>query len=84
LHISKETVGELEKIPQVDFEKLGELSNDYLRLVAQVKSNLQESGTRFIRPYHPYGQGNYSLKREVEISEAALRISQQSLSSSCS
>jgi hypothetical protein len=75
LQISKETVTELENIPNIDLEKLTELSNEYLSLVTSVKSSLLEK-SRFIRPYHPYGQGNYALKREVEISEAALRISE--------
>jgi hypothetical protein len=81
LQISKETVNELETIPRLDLEKINELSSEYLSLVASVKSSLQEK-SRFIRPYHPYGQGNYALRREVEISEAALRLSGTSVPSS--
>ena len=73
LEIAKETTEELGNLPSCDLNKLNELSNRYLTLVTEIKSNLQKNSA-FIRPYHPYSQGNYDLKREVEVAEAAKRL----------
>mmetsp|Transcript_8698 Transcript_8698/g.12982 ORF Transcript_8698/g.12982 Transcript_8698/m.12982 type:complete len:115 (-) Transcript_8698:282-626(-) len=70
LQVAEETVHELDNLPHCDVKKLENLSEKYLSLIADVKRNALE-GSKYLKPYRPYGQGNYALRRQVEVAHAS-------------
>jgi hypothetical protein len=72
---------ELENIPHADFSKLQLLSQEYFEKCEKVKADMKQN-VNHIQPYSPYGQGNYGLKKAVELAEAqkALALSEEETS----
>jgi hypothetical protein len=65
---------ELENIPHADFPKLQQLSQQYFEKCEQVKADMKQN-VHHIQPYSPYGQGNYGLRKAVELAEAQKALS---------
>ena len=82
LQHAQETVTELEKIPNSDFNKLQQLSQEYFRTCEKVKVEMKNS-VKHIHPYCPGGQGgSYGLRKKVELAEAVARINNDETPSS--
>ena len=74
MELANETIAELHNAPECDYAKLDTLSKKYLEKVSQVNVALGEN-VSLIQPYRPYGQNNYALRRNVEVTEALNRLS---------
>jgi hypothetical protein len=83
MEVASETVNELERIPLCDYDKIDDLSKEYLSSLQSIRSKVINH-THLIRSSNPitssssstssssisYSINNYALKKEVEISKS--------------
>lgn len=74
LEISKETIIELQKIPNCDEEYLLSLSIEYFNLATSIKDKIKSNAKGLLNPYAGYTIGNYHLNKDVEINNAFKRL----------
>lgn len=78
LEIAHATTEELGSMPRCDVGKLERLADEYLNSVGRVKKGMNEQKDS-LKLYKPYGEGNYALKRSVQIAEAAAHLESEYL-----
>jgi hypothetical protein len=77
LEISKETIIELQKIPNCDEDYLQSLSIEYFNLATSIKDKIKFHAKGLLSPYAGYTIGNYNLNKDVEIDNALKRLVQE-------
>ena len=68
METAEQTVLELANVPQCQEEVLIHLSATYHDLIFKIKEDLK-SNSSILRPYFPYNQGNYLLKKELQLAQ---------------
>ena len=77
MELAKSACGQLEKLPECDFSELEAISDSYMKTVADLRSRILQN-TSLLRPYHPYGQGNYELRANIQILEMQKQMAESS------
>mmetsp|Transcript_28376 Transcript_28376/g.28674 ORF Transcript_28376/g.28674 Transcript_28376/m.28674 type:complete len:114 (+) Transcript_28376:234-575(+) len=70
---AQETCAELEKVPNCNMKRIEELSSEYIELTETIRSRIRKH-IGFLVPYAAYGQGNYTLRSEVDVAKACSQL----------